>query len=334
MIITMFTLLKWLLLAGGLLTLVAGLIYWLVKHAPSATWPFRRLSTQPLHSVDMSTLETAHYEAAQFKPAAPPARTTAHTTATGTHTTEANARPARFTLPVRPTARVISLHPPDRAAAQPIGLHPPDRAAAQPSSLHPPDRTSTTGILDKLRAMDWFRFQKVIFQIYEKQGYTVTRTGGVNPDGGIDLFIEKDGVRGAVQCKPWTQWKIQALTVREFVGAMYLEGIEQGVMIIPGGCTAPAQSLADEQRIKILGEADLGRMLEAVAAGTDQELLGLINDRRKLCPKCESELVLRSARANPGQHFWGCSTYPRCDYNRPVTEAERASETVFTAKAL
>jgi hypothetical protein len=307
MMITIFTLLKWVLLLGGLAALLAGLVFWLAKHINlSAWWPAGRRSEEPLHSVDMNTLETAHFEAAKFKPAAPPAPVSAATVPA-----TAAARPPRFTMPVRPTARPLSLHPPERSPGQP----------------------PTADLLAKLRSLDWFQLQKVVALIYEKQGYAVNRTGGVNPDGGIDLFIEKDGVRGAVQCKQWTQWKIQARTVREFVGAMYLEGIEQGVMVIPGGCTPPAQSLADEQRIKILGEADLGRMLEAVEAGADHELLELINDRRKLCPKCDSELVLRSARAHPEQQFWGCSAYPRCDYAQPLTDSERMAETTLTVKA-
>ena len=309
MMITIFTLLKWVLLLGGLAALLAGLLYWLVKHVNlSAWWPSGRRSEEPLHSVDMTTLETAHYEAAKFKPAAPPAADPATNVAT------AAARPPRFTMPVRPTARLLSLHPPERT---------PERL---------PERPPMAELTGKLRSLDWFQFQKVVARIYEKQGYAVNRTGGVNPDGGIDLFIEKDGVRGAVQCKQWTHWKIQARSVREFVGAMYLEGIEQGVMVVPGGCTDPARSLADEQRVKILGEAELTRLLEVVEAGADPEMLALINDQRKLCPKCESELVLRTGRANPGHQFWGCSAYPGCDYTRPVADSERITETVFTAK--
>ena len=35
-----------------------------------------------------------------------------------------------------------------------------------------------------------------------------------------------------------------------------------------------------------------------------------------ICPKCGSELVLRTARngANAGQNFYGCSGFPKCRY--------------------
>lgn len=33
-----------------------------------------------------------------------------------------------------------------------------------------------------------------------------------------------------------------------------------------------------------------------------------------VCPRCGSAMVLRTSRSGPnkGQHFWGCSNYPRC----------------------
>src|SRR5262245_4171820 len=34
------------------------------------------------------------------------------------------------------------------------------------------------------------------------------RRGGANPDGGIDLVIERDGQRSAVQCKQWKTWNV------------------------------------------------------------------------------------------------------------------------------
>jgi Restriction endonuclease len=45
---------------------------------------------------------------------------------------------------------------------------------------------------------------------YRKQGYAVTRRGGANADGGIDLVIEMNGMRAAVQCKHWKTWNVGA----------------------------------------------------------------------------------------------------------------------------
>jgi four helix bundle suffix protein len=43
-----------------------------------------------------------------------------------------------------------------------------------------------------------------------------------------------------------------------------------------------------------------------------------------VCPNCGQPMVRRSALAgpNPGQPFWGCSTYPRCRTTRPIHTAK------------
>lgn len=39
---------------------------------------------------------------------------------------------------------------------------------------------------------------------------------------------------------------------------------------------------------------------------------------RSVCPKCGSEMVLRTVRTgpNPGLKFWGCSNYPKCRFSK------------------
>src|SRR5579871_3131927 len=59
----------------------------------------------------------------------------------------------------------------------------------------PPTQLTMAELLEKVRTIDWFQFEKIIAMAYQKQGYQVTRRGGANPDGGIDLVIEKDGQR-------------------------------------------------------------------------------------------------------------------------------------------
>lgn len=40
----------------------------------------------------------------------------------------------------------------------------------------------------------------------------------------------------------------------------------------------------------------------------------------RICPRCSSEMVLRTAARGPnaGQQFWGCSTFPRCRGTIPI----------------
>jgi hypothetical protein len=179
---------------------------------------------------------------------------------------------------------------------------------------------TTAAHIDQLRAIDWFQFEKLVGLLYRKQGYTVTRLGGANPDGGIDLVIEKDGQRSAVQCKQWRTWNVGVKAVREFLGALTDSGIQKGVFITLCGYTGEAKQLARKHGIDIIHEKGLARMLALTDARFDPEALAILRDTRKFCPKCESEMVLRKAAtgAGAGKQFWGCSTYPRCRFTMPA----------------
>jgi restriction system protein len=179
---------------------------------------------------------------------------------------------------------------------------------------------TTAELLERLRSIDWFQFEKLVGLVYRKLGYRVTRRGGANPDRGIDLVIEKDGLRTAVQCKQWKTWNVGVKAVREFLGALTDAGIPKGIFITLCGYTGEAKQLAQKHGIEIVNEIGLARMLEATSARFDAETLAILCDTRKFCPRCESEMVLRSAGKgnNAGSQFWGCSSYPKCRYTMPI----------------
>ena len=80
--------------------------------------------------------------------------------------------------------------------------------------------------------------------------------------------------------------------------------------------TAPPREGERQHNIEILNETGLATLLSEANAVFDPAVLDILHDKRKFCPKCESEMRLRTAKrgANPGRQFWGCSRYPRCHY--------------------
>jgi hypothetical protein len=78
--------------------------------------------------------------------------------------------------------------------------------------------------------------------------------------------------------------------------------------------------LADEHDIEVVNESGLAKLLESTDARFDPAVLEILHDTRKLCPKCEREMVLRTAGRGPGagNQFWGCSGYPRCRFTMPA----------------
>jgi restriction system protein len=226
----------------------------------------------------------------------------------------------RATRSQRLSAKVIEfpdsdlfVSPPRARAAMPLANL--ARIDAQPPTRGTAPQT-TVELLEQLRSIDWFQFEKLVALAYRKLGYTVTRRGGANPDGGIDLVIEKDGQRSAVQCKQWKTWNVGVKAVREFLGALTHAEIQKGIFITLRGYTGEAKQLAEEHGIEIVNEAGLAQMLEETDAIFDPETLDILTDTRKFCPKCGSEMVLRTATKGlgAGGQFWGCSTYPRCRF--------------------
>ncbi len=53
-------------------------------------------------------------------------------------------------------------------------------------------------ISEKLQKIDWFQFEKLIEQIYLQRGFSVERSGGANPDGGVDLVVTSSTEKFAV----------------------------------------------------------------------------------------------------------------------------------------
>jgi restriction system protein len=110
--------------------------------------------------------------------------------------------------------------------------------------------------------------------------------------------------------------------VREFLGGLTDAGIAKGVFITLRGYTGEAKQLADKHGIEIVNEAGLAKMIEDTDARFDPEMLAILNDTRKFCPKCEQEMVLRTATkgVGAGRQFWGCSAYPKCRFTMPITQ--------------
>jgi hypothetical protein len=207
----------------------------------------------------------------------------------------------------------------------------PPRTRASVGTAPPPPQT-TEKLLEKLRSIDWFQFEKLVALLYRKLGYTASRRGGANPDGGIDLVIEKDGRRAAVQCKHWKTWNVGVKPVREFLGALTDAKLTKGILITLRGYTGDARQLAAKHGIEIVNETGLAHMLEKTDARFDPEALEILNDARKFCPKCARGMVLRTASKGPGagKQFWGCSAYPKCNYTLKLSLCAHAKFSPIT----
>jgi len=76
-----------------------------------------------------------------------------------------------------------------------------------------------------------------------------------------------------------------------------------------------------KEKVKeIISSIESGRLSRTFKTNRDhvKHVKNIIEEKskRKACPKCGSELVLRVAKrgANKGNQFYGCSNYPKCKY--------------------
>jgi HJR/Mrr/RecB family endonuclease len=179
--------------------------------------------------------------------------------------------------------------------------------------LQPAKRASESNISENLRRIDWYQFEKLVGLIYQHRGFKVKRLGGANADGGVDLIVESPTKSFVVQCKHWRSRSVGVRHIREFLGTLTDSKIQKGIFITLAGYSNEARQLAEKHGIQILNEPDIIKMLENSGLIHSQEISRLFPDDRKICPKCENELVLRTNRQT-GENFWGCSTFPRCRF--------------------
>lgn len=185
-------------------------------------------------------------------------------------------------------------------------------AVAGPSTSRPTPSASDqpwteARIIERLRAIDWYHFEKFNAAILEKEGWSVERKGGATPDGGVDLVATKSDVVTLVQCKHWKTWTVQEKVIRELLGSMAHFRASRGALHTLKGWTKPAGQFAAEHDITLCDERDLARRACTLLSVAELEKW-LLSDA-KCCPKCESPMVWRTGDFEP---FWGCSKFPRC----------------------
>lgn len=190
-------------------------------------------------------------------------------------------------------------------------------SVASPLPSPPPVGIQLThaAVLAALRRIDWFQFEKVVAAIYRGYGDVVERIGGAHPDGGVDLVVTTKTGKFVVQCKHWRKWTVGVKEIRELLGTLTTSGIPKGVYVTMRGYSNDARDLGVKHGLVLLDEAQLAELIVGLGPTHGAEALAVLNDPRKFCPKCEHEMVLRTAKRgkNSGNQFWGCPNYPKCD---------------------
>ena len=211
--------------------------------------------------------------------------------------------------PPSPTFKTFTFDPHQKVA--PVSKK---RPTVFVEALRPAKPAPEINISENLRKIDWFQFEKLIELIYRQRGFKVKRLGGANADEGLDLIVESTVETFVVQCKHWRKGNVGVRQIREFLGTLTDSKIQKGVFITLAGYSNEAEQLADKHGIEKLNESDLIKMIGSSSSLIySKEIFKLFSDDRKICPKCEKEMVLKTNRQT-AENFWGCSTFPRCRF--------------------
>jgi len=173
-------------------------------------------------------------------------------------------------------------------------------------------------------ALTWSQFERFIAEFYRRNGATVSARGGPMADRGVDLNLTyPTGERLIVQCKHWKTRHVGVKPLRELWGVLDDEKADGAIFVTSGSFTADALAFARGKQLELIDGPKLrGMMAEMRRTQTATSIAEPApTANAPLCPRCESPMVLRTARrgANVGEQFWGCSTYPKCQGTRPAT---------------
>lgn len=177
-----------------------------------------------------------------------------------------------------------------------------------------------------LRDMTWREFELLVGEAFRRRGYQVHEEGGAQPDGGVDLVLDRAGQRYLVQCKHWKVSRVGVKVVREMFGVMAAQGAAGGFVVTSGNYTPEAIAFAHGRSLELMDGPALFALIRDLrtdmqhAPGTSpkapnkQPADQLEPPSVPTCPKCQARMARRVARrgSTVGQAFWGCEMFPSC----------------------
>lgn len=114
--------------------------------------------------------------------------------------------------------------------------------------------------LDKLGGVE---FEEYLAGLFRKQGYKVELTPS-SGDYGADLLLIKDGKRIAVQAKRYAG-SVGVAAVQEALSGMAYYQCSAAWVVTTGTFTPNAVELAEKSNVRLIGRAELGKMIARLA---------------------------------------------------------------------
>ena len=167
-----------------------------------------------------------------------------------------------------------------------------------------------------LEGVSGWEFEGIMAELFKKLGYTVSVTKG-SGDEGIDLFLEKEGLRTGVQCKRW-KTMIGQRVIREFYGSLIHANLKKGFVITTNRFSEAAKDFAEDKPIVLIDREELRRM---ILEDLSEPLSPTVKDVSPNVSLEREETAGRNIGTNPCTSCWlsgDCDTERRAVKKREV----------------
>lgn len=168
------------------------------------------------------------------------------------------------------------------------------------------------------------KFENFLASLFEHAGYKVEKTSEAGkPDNGIDLIIEKDNEKIAIQAKNYRVdgvYSIDKAIVQNFIGAIEVrKDITSGAIITTHFFTDNAVTLHNNlseanKKVELIDREKLYFLIlklypELLAKAFFEKDVKMLPK----CPICGSIAIKKRFNKEKKQTFYGCIRYPSCD---------------------
>ena len=108
-------------------------------------------------------------------------------------------------------------------------------------------------------------------ELFEAMGYEVDRVGGTG-DEGVDLRVERQGLRGVVQCKYHKKGVVGSPELQKFLGTIHHTESHKGFFVTTKTFSLAAERFAGDHPIELVDGPRLVELVrEAMGPGAAKE---------------------------------------------------------------